>query len=288
MTLTLRQWRTFCARGVLAAILLLVLLGLAAPSGLARAADSPPKLGIRPADGDRLYVDLTLKPGEHRTLDVELINGGTALVQARTYTADAYTLVNGGFGVRLEDDSVTGPTTWLDYPREDLDLAPGQAEQRGVTVTVPKGTAPGEYVAALVIQNAEPVKGTGDITVNQVLRQAIAVAITVPGKRTPGLAIGAASYKRTPAVASVLVSVTNTGNVRLKPSGELVLTDKVGHEVLRAPVAMDTFFAGNTTEIEVNLPLSLPEGDYSVALDLSDIKAGASAQSDSLALAIAD
>jgi archaellum component FlaF (FlaF/FlaG flagellin family) len=271
-------------------IVLLMLFGLIAPISLVRAAaDDMPKLAIIPADGDRLYVDLTLKPGKHQTLAVNLVNGGTVAVRARTYTADVYTMVNGGFAARLDGEQITGPTTWVDFSREDVDLVPGQTVQRDVTITVPKDAAPGEYVAALVIQTADPIKaGGGDLAVNQVLRAAIAVAITVPGPRKPELTIGAATYKHTPVVSSVLVGVTNAGNVRLKPKGEVVVTDGAGKEVLRASVAMDAFFAGDTTEIEVPLPQPLSPGAYSVGLQLTDEQAGAQAQHDSIPLPVPD
>jgi hypothetical protein len=132
------------------------------------------------------------------------------------------------------------------------------------------------------------VKGTGSVTYNQVLRAAIAVAITVPGKREPGLAIGEASYKPSPLVPSLLVEVANTGNVRLKPKGEFVLIDGDGHELIRTPIEMDTFFAGDVTQIEVPLTQPLPAGDYTVALELTDEKTGAAARSDDLSLPISD
>jgi hypothetical protein len=250
--------------------------------------DNIPKLAIRPADGDRRYIELTLKPGERKTLDVELVNGGKIDVLARTFAADAFTMVNGGFAVKLEDEEITGPTKWLNYPEEDLDLMPGESVLRDVKIEVPKDTAPGEYIAGLVIQNAIPVEGTGAITYTQTLRAVIAVAITVPGKVVPELTIGEASYKPSPLVPSLLVDVVNTGNVRLKPKGEFVLVDGDGHELLRTPIAMDTFFAGDITQIELPLTQPLPAGDYTVALELTDEKTGASAQSADLPLPITD
>ena len=282
--------RIFGARAPLIAIALLMLFGLIAPTAMVRAADDDmPKLAIIPADGDRLYVDLTLKPGKDKTITVNLVNGGTVAARALSYTSDAYTMVNGGFAARLDGEKISGPTKWVDFPREDVDLAPGQTVQRDVTIKVPKDAAPGEYVAALVIQTADPIQASGgNLAVNQVLRAAIAVAITVPGPREPELSIGAATYKHTLVVSSVLVGVTNSGNVRLRPKGEVVVTDAAGKEIVRSPVAMDTFFAGNTTDIEVLLPQPLPAGAYSVALELSDAKAGAEAQSDGIPLPVTD
>jgi hypothetical protein len=277
------RWKVFALH---AAVLLLIFFSLVLPVGIVRADDTDniPKLAIRPVDGDRRYIELTMKPGDHKTVEVELVNGGKIDVLARTFAADAFTMVNGGFAVKLEDEVSTGPTKWLDYQNEDLDLASGESVLRDVKIEVPKDTAPGEYVAGLVIQNAIPVEGTGAVTYTQTLRAAIAVAITVPGKVEPGLAIGEANYKPSPLVPSLLVEVANTGNVRLKPKGEFVLSDSSGQELIRTPIEMDTFFAGDVTQIEVPLTEPLPAGDYSVSLELTDEQTGASARSDDLPL----
>jgi len=47
----------------------------------------------------------------------------------------------------------------------------------------------GEYIASVILENDEPVKGKGSIALDQVVRQAVAVAVA--GTLQPGLAIGA-------------------------------------------------------------------------------------------------
>ena len=44
----------------------------------------------------------TLEPGESSDLIVNLANYGTASVRARTYAADVYPIINGGFGLEAE------------------------------------------------------------------------------------------------------------------------------------------------------------------------------------------
>jgi hypothetical protein len=229
-----------------------------------------PQLGIQPVDVNGSYFNLQLKPGEQRNLTVALGNFGKQPQRVLTYAADVHTLINGGFDPALAGAPASGTTTWLDYKVETLMVDAGQSVERTFTVKVPDDTGPGEYVTSLVIQNADPVKGTGGVAINQVLRQAIAVAITVPGERKPGLEIGDASYRNLPASSSLRVALTNAGNVLLKPTGELVLTDTTGKEVLRVPVVMDSVYAGTDTLFEVPLPTPLNPGDYVVSLTLAD------------------
>src|SRR5690606_5431453 len=115
---------------------------------------------------------------------------GNEPVSTITYVADAYTLVNGGFGVEGPDDEISEPATWITYSTETLDLAPGEGLERTFTVSIPEGTAPGQYIAGLSIQTAESIAVGGSEMLRQIIKKSIAIFITVPGPETPELAIG--------------------------------------------------------------------------------------------------
>src|SRR4051812_9477393 len=85
----------------------------ATPEAATPTTTETPRLGIRPIDYEG-YFTLEMKPGEKKKLTVELGNYGTQSVKARTYAADVYTLINGGFGVRLDGEATSGTTLWLD------------------------------------------------------------------------------------------------------------------------------------------------------------------------------
>lgn len=175
-------------------ILVALLAALVVPTA-AYAQDGQVELALRPVDQPGQFFDLTMRAGETRNLEVELANVGSAPIAARTYAADVYTIINGGFGARLRDEPQTGTTLWLDYSTDVLQLPAGQGIRRTFTITVPAAAEPGEYITSLVLENDEPIRGSGDVAIDQVVRQATAVVITVPGPRTPALVIGAASHK---------------------------------------------------------------------------------------------
>lgn len=246
-----------------------MLAALAAPL-TAIAAEAGVELAVRPVDQPGTFFDVTMRPGETRTLEVELANVGDEALAARTYAADVYTIINGGFGARLRDEPQTGATLWLDYSTDVLELPPGRGIRRTFDVAVPADAEPGEYITSLVLENDEPTRGTGDIALDQIVRQAVAVVVTVPGPREPALATGEASHKTVADKSVVAVEVSNTGNVRLKPVAELVLRDESGAEVSRATVPMDTFYARTETLVEVPLAALLQPGGYTVDLSLVD------------------
>lgn len=239
------------------------------------ALDQAPKLGLTPVDQEGAFFELTLEPGESTRLGVEAANFGAEEVEARTYAADVYSIINGGFGADLHAEPTSGATLWLDYPAQVATLGPEDAIVIDFEVAVPEATPPGEYVAALVIENVEPFRGSGALTVDQVNRSAIAVAIDVPGPRRPELQIGAVGHHAAGAQSVVTFAIDNPGNVHLKPAGDFALFDASGGELSAGPVTMDSVYAGTDTLLEAPLAELLPEGDYCAELRLVDSETGA-------------
>ena len=250
-----------------------VFVALLAP-GTAFASGTPIKLALHPIGQAGSFFDLTLRPGEARALSVEISNAGTAAIAARTYVSDVYTIVNGGFGADLRDAPRTGVSRWLDYPTGVLDLSVGEAVRRSFRVAVPKDAGPGEYITSLVLENDDPIRDGGAIALDQIVRQAVAVVITVPGKRSPALAIGGATHTVVAGKSVVAVAVENPGNVRLKPVATFTLRNAAGVQVSQATVPMDTFYAHTGTSIEVPLAALLVPGTYMVRLSLDDATQG--------------
>lgn len=271
----------------LAAALALVLTAVAG-IGPAAAADEAPRLGLTPVGHDGTFFTLTLEPGASRQLEVEAANFGDTEVRARTYAANVYSIVNGGFGADLFGEEPTGTTTWLDYPTQEMTLGPRDAQVINFDVTVPDDTPPGEYVAALVIENVDPVRGSGSVAIDQVNRSAIAVAIDVPGPRRPALAIGVVGHEVAGERSVVTFDVSNPGNVHLKPTGRFRLVDADGSELSSAELTMDSVYAGTSTILEAPLAGRLPAGEYCAELALSDPETDASAEARCLAFTVAD
>jgi hypothetical protein len=159
---------------------------------------------------------------------------------------------------------------------------------RDFSVTVPPGTPAGEYVTSVILENAAPIKGRGRVALDQVVRQAIAVAVRVPGPLRPGLAVGAASHSVVAERSVVAVEVSNTGNQRLAPAAKLVLRDETGAVVSRATVVMGSFYAGTSTKVEMTLARPLAPGRYRVDVTLDDEARSARAAARGLPLTVVD
>lgn len=226
---------------------------------------------------DGSFFQLSLKPGETKRLSVQFANQYDQTLALRSFVSDTFTLTNGGLGVSDEGKSTHAPTTWIEYPADTYKLKPNEGREIAFTVSVPADAKPGNYVAALVLQTADTVPVEGTALFDQIIRKAIAVDITVPGKSDPRFEIGGATYAAGPNAPSLSIDITNTGNVRLRPKGAFSVKDASGTVVLSADVTMGSVYAGTATQLQFVLQQPLPEGSYAIELNLEDVETKARA-----------
>jgi hypothetical protein len=231
--------------------------------------------GPKPTEHNGRF-SVELQPGESATFTALLENNGEIAFDFVTYAADAYTVRNGGFGVLEYPSEPTGPTTWLDYPTETYAMEPGEAFERSFTVTVPDGALPGEYVTAIGMQTAEPVNAAdeGMFRFDQVFRTVLGIRILVPGELKAALEVGEPEMIIEGSIPGILIPVTNTGNVRATPSGDVTVRDATDDVVISGPLTLGTIYGGHATEILIGLPAALPIGDYTLDLSLYDATEG--------------
>ncbi|MDQ3656981.1 MAG: DUF4832 domain-containing protein [Chloroflexota bacterium] len=224
-------------------------------------------------DHDHQWFEVTIEAGETANLTAGIRNVGEVEATLRTFAANAVNPPNGEFAAATEEQEPANATRWLDYPSETFETQPG--DERGIdfTASVPSGTPPGEYVAALVVQTAESIGIPGTETFNQIIRGTISVEITVPGDMTSGFDLGAPVVSPAADWWTLDVPITNTGTARIRPHGELIVTSANGEAVSTTRVEMSSVYGGNTTSVRVELPGHLPLGDYLVPLALTDAAA---------------
>lgn len=270
---------------VVVVLLLLMVNGIAVAAGQEQNEGTPeieqaggPQFQIRPINAPKGYLEVEMAAGEQREQTVEFVNNGDETGMVRSYVTDAQTVINGGIGAALEVYASSPVLEWIDYEPEILDLSPEEVQRRTFTITVPDDVSPGEYIAMLALETTEsdqqpvgtPEESAGGIMIRPVVRHVIAIAITIPGPREPGLEIGEAVYQFQPSAANVLVAVTNTGNVHLSPVAELVLRDGEGNQVTDADFELGTIYTGTSTFVSVPLLQPLDVGEYQVSLTLTE------------------
>jgi hypothetical protein len=216
------------------------------------------------------YFAPTIEAGDSEELVVVLANTGDVVFEGRTYATNVFTAINGGFGVADQGVEPEGVTLWLDYPETVHTIQPGTGLEVTFTISVPEGTEPGQYITALVFENAESQAIEGAENFSQIIRFPVPVFITVPGPVEPGFEVGEVNLVTEEARAMIQAEITNTGNVRIRPEGTLTVSDNAGKQFFSAPITMQSVYARDETLLQVELPGLLPAGKYHVAIELED------------------
>lgn len=271
---------------MLACLFLLVLPSLAwAQSGPATPVSpnsGPVKaFAFYPSDtGFGSYFSVTAEPGQSVTLKATIANTGEVDQHLRTYPANAYTKEGGGFGVGNYGDEANPVTKWLDYPNDTYEIAPGTGKERTFPINVPDDTAPGQYITAIVAEEADTSAVQGSSNFIQRLRYAIPVFITVPGEMQSGFSVNSIHLSLESGVAIVRIALENSGDVRVRPEGTVELIDSSGQLIVSFPVAMESIYAHDATVLTLGTAGALPAGSFTVRVKLSDSETGATASTE--------
>jgi hypothetical protein len=250
--------------------------------------DSGPVFVIHPAGGaDGDFFTVEAEAGSTTDLTVVLGNADDEPMDLRTYANDTVPMANGGFAVANSDVEPTGTATWLDYSLEVTTFEPGKGIEQTFQLTVPEDAAPGQHIAGLVLETAEPLEVEGSTFFNQIIRKAIAVFIIVPGEERPAFSLDAPQVIQDRQGTTLEIPVINEGNVLVKPTGTVELTDETGSVVFSSPVQLGSVYAGTTAPVAVRLGAEIPAGTYTVSATLMDEATGVNAALNGATVALA-
>jgi len=241
--------------------------------------DEDISFGIRPTRANEdipetfSYFYHQLAPGTTINEEALVINDGGVPVSLVLYAADGFTAVNGGTAFTKENElsngTSRGTSQWLSCAVREIQLAPGEELVVPFTINVPQNAKPGHHVAGLVVEaapgEASLPSGEGDaqFAVQVIRRVGVAVVIDIPGEHGASLEIMDADLQQQDSSGAIFkISVHNTGNIYIKGSGTLLVSDTQGTLLATVPLAMDTVLPGDITSFEAAHPIFLIDNDY--------------------------
>ena len=156
---------------------------------------------------------------------------------------------------------------WLIYSPGEVLVEPGKTHSIRVTVTVPKDAAPGDHLAALVVeQRPDTIKlNRNDRQMLLRYRMAALFYVKVPRLTRDG---SLADLKASATDEGLVVTPTlkNAGNSVIRPTASLTVTDASGQTVAQVPEGETLPVLANSELTQpVRIPQLLPPGQYSVS-----------------------
>jgi hypothetical protein len=254
-----RRWR-------LAAISLAAVLGVlsAAPTALASGPASEP-FGLTPwpsAEGTvRPYFTLNVAAGESATASALVSNEGRTGERLLIGRSTGLTAANGGSSFGQAFKRCTGAGCWVTGLPATVTLPPGTGERLRFTVSVPRGTAPGQYLAGLTAQAAakpKPVKlgSNGKATGQAIIIDQVTVGVAV----TVGSLSALTTRLKIPSVSAIAIGSAVRLNIDLANTGQTFAhgTGRVSCTANRRrrswPFYASTVLPGERAVIAANLP----------------------------------
>jgi len=186
-------------------------------------------------------VELAMKPGESVTRDITVTNrtGSTVTIEISTEDFTGSSNPSEAFVFKGTEDGSRGARRWLQPEISSLVLQQGETVTFKTRVNVSKDADPGGYYAALFASSTFPTENEQGATVDTSSRVFSLFLIEVTG------AIRKEGTMDPPEVPSLSgdgpidigLVFRNQGNVHLKPSGRVTITNMVGQTVAEIPVS---------------------------------------------------
>jgi P pilus assembly chaperone PapD len=160
---------------------------------------------------------------------------------------------------------------WLVYSPGEVLVQPGKTHSIRVTVTVPKDAAPGDHLAALVVEQRPETIRLNKNERQMLLRYRMAALfyVKVPRLTREGSLV---NLKAAATDEGVLVTPTlkNAGNSVIRPLAALAIHDAAGRLVAQMPEGETLPVLANSELTQrLRVPQNLPPGQYSVTYRVS-------------------
>jgi hypothetical protein len=257
----------------LLAVTLLAAGVLTAGNGLAADGSG---FGLRPAHSDprdlatRAYFKRTLKPGDSFGDQVLVSNNNASPMDFLVYPVDGMTGASSGALYANRQDPLKKAGAWV-KPEVDRVTVPAHAEKAvAFTVQVPQDASPGDHLAGLAFENANPETSQGQFSVTRILRGVTGILLRVEGQLVKPFQLQIGDLGLRPAApgtksASVSIQLANQGQLFGKPYLNVTIDGPSGyHRSIRRQ--LDSILPGDTIRYAFPWPDSFASGRYHVCV----------------------
>ena len=248
-------------------------VGVVAAAGAPGWAQSVGGFGAAPAHSDpsdpatRAYFKPVIRPGGSLSDEVLVTSTSSRPVRLIVSAVDGLTGQTSGAVYANREDRVDRAGSWVTPAISSLTLAPHSQQLVAFTVHVPTAAVPGDHLAGIAFENADPIRAGGQFGVTTVVRTVVGVDIDVPGPAVSHIRLSGLGLAALPGLryATVTIHIGDDGRKLVKPVLTVALEGPSGyHRTLRR--ALDTILPGDTIAYPFVWPDNLAAGDYVVTV----------------------
>jgi len=241
-----------------------VVIGTASPAWAATGGFGAAPAHPNPDDpATRAYFKPVLAPGTTYTDDVLVTSSSSGPLNLLVSPVDGLTGQTSGAVYANRDVPVRKAGAWVTPAISALSLAPGAQTLVPFTVAVPANATPGDHLAGIAVEDANPQSASGQFAVTEVFRTVVGVDIVVPGPAQSDLHLSGLGLRALPGagVASLTIHIGDHGRKLVKP---LVAVSLRGPGGYRRTIdrQLDTILPGDTIAYPFLWPDSLRAGTY--------------------------
>jgi hypothetical protein len=252
-------------------------IGLAGAGGAHADDGGGASFALQPVTFDRAqpatqsYFIFDSRPGVTIDSQVRVSNRGDAAGTVRLYGVDATTGQTSGTVFLAREAPKQDVGGWLTLEADELTLTPGESRAVPFRVRVPADAWAGQHVGGIVAENEQLQQPAGGGALNvQVQHLTIdAVQVNLPGGAAEKLEATGVGAGGGGGYQTLLLGLQNSGDLMLKPEGQLTVRDAQGTVLQDLPLKLDTLLPRTAIDYPVAVQRqALSAGDYRAALTL--------------------
>jgi hypothetical protein len=238
--------------------------GLVCAPGAAAAPPPPMTVNVEPASGAiGSYFEVSGQPGQtSRAGNLKLTNQSGKRITVVLDPVRGLTASTLGSAYALHGTKAKGSAAWVVLGRRRVSLGPHGVTRIPVSVQVPGGAKPGDYLAGISVEAAKSASQTrlkGNLAISQVQRYAVGLVTSLPGPRHPLIKLTGVDLKREPAGVTFSILGRNEGNVILKNVNGKATISSGDKLVSNRKLGPGTFVTGTSIAYPLLVPSLHPE-----------------------------
>lgn len=208
-----------------------------------------------------IRFDLKVKPGGQTTEIIQVRNNSPKPIRLKVYAENWYLAEDGTRNFVGNQPVSFSCRDWIKVNPFDFRLQPEDLKTVRFTVTVPSGTEPGGYHAAISFEQIpeSPVSGINQVALSGKIVVAIYISV---GKVQPEGTLEDLVFESSGSGQLIKLKLINSGRTHFRLKGQIQIRTEEGKELARVDIPDEPVLPDSQRWLSLRLKENLPPGRY--------------------------